>query len=263
LRILTGLIEPHLMAGYSGGRKAICPSICGMETIRIWHGPTYLEPEESCAGNLAGNPVHEEALAVAKLAGGADLIVNVTMDDRREVTGVFVGEMQEAHLAGVRHLEPAVRDTVPEPVDIALTTNAGHPLDLTFYQGVKGMVAALPIVKEGGTIIIAHECAEGIGGPEFTRLILETDDLEAYIQRTYEPGFFCLDQWQLHEMLKVVRRAEVLSFSGGISREDQARMFVTPVESVEAAVAQALKQHGPDATIAVIPEGPYVLAAVE
>jgi len=263
VRILTGLIEPHLMAGYSGGRKAICPSICGLETIRVWHGPVYLDPDEARAGNLVDNPVHEEALAIAKLAGGADLIVNVTMDDRREVTGVFVGDMIEAHLAGVRHLEPAAKDTVPRPMDIVVTTNAGYPLDLTFYQGIKGMIAALPIVKPGGTIIIAHECAEGIGSPEFRRLILETEDLEAYIQKTYQPDFFCIDQWQLHEMLKVRRQAEVLNFSEGISREDQGRMFVTPIDSIEAGVAQALEKHGPGASIAVIPEGPYVLAALE
>jgi nickel-dependent lactate racemase len=262
LKILTGLIEPHLMAGYSGGRKAICPSIAGQDTIVTWHGPRFLEPDEARAGNLVNNPVHEEALAVARIAGGADFIVNVTMDDQRDVTGVFAGDMIEAHLAGVRHLDPAVTATLPEPVDIVVTTNAGYPLDLTHYQGIKGMIAAVPIVKQGGTIIIAHECAEGLGGEEFAQLILEVEDIEAYIKKTYEPGFFVIDQWQLHEMGKVLRRAEVYNCSEGVPKAQQERLFVTPIDSVEQGIEMALDKHGPDAGIAVIPDGPYVLAAL-
>ena len=172
LKILTGLIEPHLMAGYSGGRKAICPGLCGAKTIMSWHSPAMLEPDEARAGNLYQNPVHEEALAIADLAGGADFIVNVVMNEERQVTGLFAGDMRQAHLAGMELAEKQTKVALDEPVDIVVTTSAGYPLDLTFYQGVKGMIAALPIVKPGGSIIIAQENAEGIGGPEFTELVL-------------------------------------------------------------------------------------------
>jgi len=151
-----------------------------------------------------------------------------------------------------------------EPVDIVVTTNAGHPLDLTFYQGVKGMVAAVPILRPGGTIVIAHECAEGIGGAEFRELMLSVDDMEAYLERTWERSFFQIDQWQLHEQAKVLRQAsEVLSLSDGIPRDQLSQCFVTPIESVEQGVEIALGKHGAGASIAVVPEGPYVLACVE
>ena len=146
---------------------------------------------------------------------------------------------------------------------IVLTTSAGHPLDLTFYQGVKGIAAAAPILKPGGTILVAHECAEGIGEPDLVRRIMETEDLEAYQPRVWDPTYFHMDQWHA-QFAKIRRRAsEVLNFSEGIPRDQQARCFVTPIASVEGGVERALGKHGPDATIAVLPEGPYVLACLE
>lgn len=262
LKILTGLIEPHLMAGYSGGRKAICPGLCAAETIMAWHSPAMLDPPEACAGNLWRNLVHEEALAIANLAGGADFIVNVVLDETRQVTGVYCGDLRQAHLAGMAQAERQTKVVVPEPVDIVVTTSAGYPLDLTFYQGVKGMVAALPILRPGGTLIIAQENAEGVGGPEFTELILGEPDLEHFMARAFRGELCVIDQWQLQEMQKVTCRARLLNYSTGVPAEIQRQLFVEPVESVEAAVAEALAHHGPDAQIAVIPEGPYVLACL-
>ena len=262
LKILTGLIEPHLMAGYSGGRKAICPGLCAVETIMAWHSARMLDPEEARAGNLHENPVHAEALAIAAMAGGADFIVNVVMNEQREVTGLFAGDMQQAHVAGMELAEQQTKVILNEPVDIVVTTSAGYPLDLTFYQGVKGMIGALPIVKPGGTIIRAQENAEGVGGPEFTELIMSQDSLEEFMERAFSGHQCSIDQWQLQEMHKVCRHASVVSVCGGIPAEVQRELFVEPAESVEAAVAEALRQHGPEATIAVIPEGPYVLACL-
>jgi nickel-dependent lactate racemase len=264
LKLAVSLVEPHLMAGFSGGRKALCPGICGEETIRHFHGPALLEPATACAGLLDGNPVHEEALAVATPAGRPDLTVNVTLNEARELTGVFAGELEACHLAAVGRSAAQSKVTIPEPVDIVVTTGAGHPLDLTFYQGVKGMVAALPILKPGGTILIAHECAEGIGGAEYTELMLSLRDPEAYFAQTCRTRAEAIDQWQLQEQLKVLRQAgEVLSLSGGIPRDLLARCFVAPIDSVGEGIDRALRKHGPNATLAVIPEGPYVLACVE
>jgi nickel-dependent lactate racemase len=148
------------------------------------------------------------------------------------------------------------------PADIVVTTTAGYPLDLTFYQAVKGMVGALPAVKEGGTIVIASQCAEGIGGKTFRETLLALEDLESFVRRTYEPGFFLPDQWEIHELWKAVRRNEVLMFSEGIPAEELARCFVTPVASVEAGIAKALERHGPESRIAVIPKGPYVIPVI-
>lgn len=275
LKILTGLIEPHLMAGYSGGRKAICPGLCAAETIMAWHSPRMLDPEEARAGNLYENPVHAEALALADLANAgtvgpvthnvtpAVFIVNVVMNERREITGLFAGNMREAHLAGMERAEQQTKVVLEEPVDIVITTSAGYPLDLTFYQGVKGMLAALPIVKPGGTVIIAQENAEGIGGPEFSELILGQGNLEDFMEHAFAGHLCSIDQWQLQEMHKVCRHASVFNYSSGIPSNVQRELFVEPVASVEQAVADALERHGAQATIAVIPEGPYVLACLQ
>jgi nickel-dependent lactate racemase len=221
-----------------------------------------LEPEEARAGNLGGNQVHEQALEAARLAGGADMILNVTLDEERRVTGVFAGALEAAHEAAVANAEAQCKVTIDGPVDIVVTTAAGYPLDLTFYQGVKGMVGALPIVKLGGTIIIAQENAEGIGSPEYTEMMLGIGDPHEFMRRALcglESG---IDLWQLHEHEKVLRCCEVLNVSGGLAAEVQERLFVTPVGTVEEAVERALARHGREARIVVIPEGPYVLAGV-
>jgi len=263
LRISVALVEPHLIAGFSGGRKAICPGICGIETLLRFHAPELIRPDEACSGLIDGNPAHEEALEAATLAGAPELTANVTLDEERRMTGVFAGEMDAAHRAAVAHSVAQSKVAIPEPVDIAITTSAGYPLDLTFYQGVKGIAAPLRILKPGGTIIVAHECAEGIGEPDLARRMMELDDFEAYVPRVWDPTYFHMDQW--HAQFTKIRRqaSEVLSFSEGIPRDQQARCFVTPIESVEEGVERALWKHGPDATIAVLPEGPYVLACLE
>jgi lactate racemase len=315
LKITTGLIEPHFMAGFSGGRKLICPGLAALETVRVWHGPDFIEHANARSGCLDGNPVHEESTAIARMAG-CDFIVNVVIGDsphpnplpRGEGTGVVnhlprregsegilrvvAGDMEAALLEGVAFARGQVTATIPEPADIVVTTSAGYPLDATFYQSIKGMVAALPIVKPGGTIILAASCSEGIGSADFQRLYDENPTLEGFMERLLgrkggsprptfgrcpperpggcfaqmgtvpfsPPSYFVMDQWQLEEFAKVRRRANVTVVSDGLPAETLRRLFVEPAASVEAAVAEAVGVHGPNATIAVIPKGPYVLA---
>jgi nickel-dependent lactate racemase len=261
VKVSVALIEPHFMAGYSGGRKNICPGVCAMETVKVWHGPRFIGHERSDSGSVDGNPVHEDSLFVARKAG-LEFICDVTLDEKRQITGVFAGEPDAAWRAGVAFAREVTQAPLEEPVEIVLTTCAGYPLDLTFYQAVKGMVGALPALREGGSIVIASECAEGLGNREFAEILLENDDLEAFVARTYEPGFFIPDQWEVHELLKAVRRAKVYVFAEGLPAETLERCFVEPVPSVEEGLRRALERHGPDARIAVIPKGPYVIPVV-
>jgi nickel-dependent lactate racemase len=263
LKIATGLIEPHLMAGYSGGRKLICPGIAGLETVKAWHSPRFLEHPKADAGSLDGNPVHEENTWIARHVG-CDFIVNVTLDEKRNVTGVFAGDMVEAFHEGVRFVEQVVKAAVPMPVDIVVTSSAGYPLDQNFYQSIKGLTGVLPIVKPGGTIILAADLSEGIGSPEFQSLFRENADLDVFMTRITggdptHPDYFVMDQWQLEELAKVCRKAEVVYVSGGLSDDVLRTLFVKTASSVEQAVEAALEKHGRDATIAVVPKGPYVL----
>lgn len=261
LKITTGLIEPHLMAGFSGGRKLICPGIAALETVKVWHGPKFLEHPNADCGILDGNPVHEENTWIGRRAG-CDFIVNTVIDAERQVLSIVAGDMEQAFLEGVDFVRKIVVDTVPEPVDVVVTSSAGYPLDTTFYQCVKGMTGALPIVKQGGTIILAASLSEGIGSPEFQSLFDDNPNLEVFVERILGKDYFVMDQWQLEELAKVCRKAEVRVVSDGLPPAVLDKLFVRSAASVEAAVAESLAKHGPNATIAVIPKGPYVLAQV-
>lgn len=261
LKITTGLIEPHLMAGFSGGRKLICPGIAALETVKVWHGPKFLEHPNADCGILDGNPVHEENTWIGRRAG-CDFIVNTVIDAERQILSIVAGDMEQAFLEGVDFVRKIVVDTVPEPVDVVVTSSAGYPLDTTFYQCVKGMTGALPIVKQGGTIILAASLSEGIGSPEFQSLFDDNPNLEVFVERILGKDYFVMDQWQLEELAKVCRKAEVRVVSDGLPPAVLDKLFVRSAASVEAAVAESLAKHGPNATIAVIPKGPYVLAQV-
>ena len=259
LKITTGLIEPHLMAGFSGGRKLVCPGIAAIETIKVWHGPSFLEDPRADCGILDGNPVHEENTWIARHTG-CDFIVNVVIDSQRRLLKVVAGDMEQAFLEGVDFCRQVVTDKVQEPVDIVVTSCAGYPLDTTFYQAVKGLTGALPIVKQGGTIVMAASLSEGIGSPQFEQLFDENTDLEAFVDRILNTDYFVMDQWQLEELAKVRRKAKVKIISDGLPSETINRLFVESAPSVEQAVAESLEEYGEEASIAVIPKGPYVLA---
>jgi nickel-dependent lactate racemase len=259
LKITTGLIEPHLMAGFSGGRKLVCPGIAAIETIKVWHGPTFLEDPRADCGILEGNPVHEENTWIARHTG-CDFIVNVVIDSQRRLLKVVAGDMEQAFLEGVDFCRQVVTDKVQEPVDIVVTSCAGYPLDTTFYQAVKGLTGALPIVKQGGTIVLAASLSEGIGSPQFEQLFDENADLESFMDRILNTDYFVMDQWQLEELAKVRRKAKVKIISDGLPSDTINRLFVESAPSVEQAVADSLEEYGAQASIAVIPKGPYVLA---
>jgi nickel-dependent lactate racemase len=261
LKITTGLIEPHLMAGYSGGRKVICPGIAALETVKVWHGPRFLEHPKADCGFVDGNPVHEENTRIALMAG-CDFIVNVCIDGQRRITWVGAGDMIRAWEEGVRFVEQVVRVPVSEPCDVVVTSSAGYPLDTTWYQAIKGLTGALPIVKQGGTIILAAGLTEGIGSPEFQQLLADNPNLQEFMQRILGKDYFVMDQWQLEELAKVVAKCKVKVVSHGIPADTLKRCHAEPAPTVEQAVAESLAEYGPNARVAVIPKGPYVLPYV-
>lgn len=259
LKITIGLIEPHLMAGFSGGRKLICPGVAALETVKVWHGPELLADPRADCGILDGNPIHEENTWIGRKAG-CDFIVNVVIDAQRRPLCFVAGDMEAAFLEGVDFVRKVVTATVDQPADVVITSAAGYPLDTTFYQSVKGMTGALPVVKEGGTIILAAGISEGIGSEPFQQLFREHPNLDAFLERIFAGDYFVVDQWQLQEMAKVCQKAEVVVVTDGLSPETLRKLFVRSAPSVEDALNEALRKHGPDARVVVIPKGPYVLA---
>lgn len=257
LRIVTGLVEPHLMAGYSGGRKAVLPGVSSAESIMAFHSPPLIEHERSRTGRIEGNRVHAAALEAARRVG-VHFMLNVVINRRREPVGFFAGDLEAAFDEAVALGRSISAADLDEPADVVVTTGGGHPLDTTWYQAVKGVAAAMPAVREGGTILIAAGLREGLGGPEFTRLCLETDDIETFMRRLREPGFQVIDQWQLEELGIALRKARVMLYTDGLDADVRERLCVEAVDSVEAGVATCVERYGPNTRIVVIPPGPYV-----
>jgi nickel-dependent lactate racemase len=184
------------------------------------------------------------------------------MDGQRRVTWLGAGDMIRAWEEGVRFVEGVVKVPVREPVDVVVTSCAGYPLDTTWYQAIKGLTGALPIVKQGGTIVLAASLAEGLGSPEFRQVLAENPDLRAFKRRILGGDYFVMDQWQVEELAKVLERCRVKVVSDGLSADVLRNCHVEPAPSVEDAVGEALAGYGPLARVAVIPKGPYVLPHV-
>ncbi|MBI3004497.1 MAG: nickel-dependent lactate racemase [Ignavibacteriales bacterium] len=261
LKITTASIEPHLMAGFSGGRKMVAPGCAGVETIKVLHSPAILEDPRCREGCLEGNPLHDEMLSIAKMAGH-DFIIDVALDEKGRMTGIFAGDPEEAHGVGVQHIRKTVKSTLKEPADIVITTAAGHPLDLTYYQAIKGMTAALPVLKPGGTLILAAECSEGLGNDEFRKMATSFASADSFREWILSNPVL-IDQWQLEECAKAALWADVVLVASGIPKEERSGLFVRTATSVEDALSKAFGRHGKEATVAVIPKGPSTLVQVE
>jgi lactate racemase len=260
LKVVTGLIEPHLMAGFSGGRKGVAPGLAGVDMMRRLHGPAMLE-EHIGPGILDGNPFHEELVEIARRAG-CDFLVNVGVDRERRLTGVFAGDLEAAHLDGVRAVERQVRVDVERPADIVITSAGGYPLDQTLYQSIKGLVGALNVVRRGGTMILAAEISEGIGSADFRKLLADLTGNDAFMARLTRPDFFVIDQWMAQHLCQVLRKSEVTVVSRGLDLAALPDLPIACAPSVESALERAFARHGRDARILVLPEGPYTLATV-
>ncbi|HYB12801.1 MAG TPA: nickel-dependent lactate racemase [Myxococcota bacterium] len=260
LRIATGLIEPHLMAGYSGGRKAICPGLAAVETIRVAHGAAMLERWVG-SGIIVGNPLQESLLEIVRKVG-VHFLVNVALDRRRRVSGIFCGDLEAAHAEGMRFVEARSHVALDRPADLVVVSGGGDPLDATFYQAIKGIVAAAGVVRPGGVILLVASLSEGIGSPSFEKCLRESEGPADFERRLEDDRFFAIDQWMVQHLCQVLRRAHVLLFSDGLDRATQQELFVEPVPSPEAGLRRALALLGAKPRTVVIPQGPYILATI-
>ncbi len=258
LRLTSGLIEPHLMLGYSGGRKLVVPGLAARETILVLHSPKFMRDPRAVEGSIVDNPLHKEFLEIARMAG-QDFILDVALNRDREIAGVFAGDPVEAHRRGTEFVSQVMLELLDEPVDAVITTGAGYPLDLTFYQSVKGIIAAAHILKPGGKILLFGACQEGPGAPEFREQLKTFPSWKEFMTHI-ETAPVVIDQWQLEKLALAISQAEVFYHVPGLPAEYYptlwGRALPTPSEAVEA-LAKSL---APGSTIAVIPEGPYVLA---
>ena len=259
VRILTGFIEPHLFAGFSGGPKAVLPGIAGIDAIMDNHGYAMLNHPQATWGQTEGNPVWEEMREVA-LMTRPSFLLNVTLNRHRQITGVFAGDMVAAHRAGVEAVRRTAMVGVEAPFDVVLTTNSGYPLDINLYQAVKGMSAAAQIVKQGGDIVIAAECRDGVPDyGEYRRLVHEGGSLQGIIDLISQPSFHCHDQWEAQLQVQVQQKATVYVHSSYLPDDEVRGMLFEPCHDVEATVVDLLRRHGPGARLCVLPEGPQTI----
>jgi nickel-dependent lactate racemase len=262
VKVLTGMIAPHSITGFSGGRMSICPGIAAIETITSCYAPALLENENVRPGNIDGNPVHAEQMEIARKAG-CDFVVNVLLNQDHKITKVVGGHFNQAFLEGVALARKRLTDTVEKQVDIVVTSGGGAPFDKTWHQTIRGIVGAMDIVKPGGTIIIASACAEGVGSKEFEEVLGQFASMDDFLAAIMFGEQTFADQWQLQELAKALWKGKVKVVSGGVSAEVLQKFFVVPCATVEEAVAEALNEYGANASIAVIPRGPCVLAAAK
>lgn len=262
LKVLTGFIEPHLFAGFSGGGKAVMPGMAGQRTVLGNHDAGMVGHPRAIWGVTRGNPIWEEIREVAGQAGRLFLL-NVTLNRDKAVTGVFAGDLDAAHAAGCAFVKRSAMVPVPRLFDIVVTTNSGYPLDLNLYQSVKGMRAADPIVRPGGAIVIAARCSDGL--PEhglYGRLLRGSRSPEELLSKIRAPGFLEQDQWQAQVQALIQRKADVYVRSDGLTDDEIRAALLRPSRRVEETIEELLAKHGRGASICVMPEGPQTIPYV-
>ena len=258
LRIVTGFIEPHFFAGFSGGPKGIMPGVAGLETVMSNHGEKNIGNPKSTFGVTIGNPLWEELRDIA-LRTGPSFLVNVTLNEIRQMTGVFAGDLLGAHKVGSEFVRKSAMQKVKSPFEVVVTTNSGYPLDLNLYQGVKGMSAGARILQDDGLLILACECREGVpAGSPLDALLRSASSPEEILTMLATPGFVRPEQWQAQIQALIQRRATVLVHSA--LPEDVVRSaHLTPCPDIAATVLAELERRGPEARVAVLPQGPLTI----
>jgi nickel-dependent lactate racemase len=263
LRIATGLVEPHFMAGWSGGRKVIAPGVAHAETITTFHNAAFMAHPRAANCVLEGNPLHEEQLAIVGMLGGA-LALNVVIDERRRPAFVNFGEVVASHLEAVAFARRYARVPVGRRFHTVVTSAAGYPLDKTYYQTVKGMVGPLEILEPGGDLIVVSACSEGMGSKHYVEAQRRLVELgaEGFAASIAGKPHADIDEWQTQMQLRPMRVGRVRLYTDGLEEHDVALTGVDRVTDLAAAVADSMRRHA-DPRVAFVPEGPYVVPVPE
>jgi len=264
-KIITGLVEPHFMAGFSGGRKSVCPGLCALETIEAFHSSNFLNNPNAKNLNLTGNPLHNEALSIAKIAR-VDFCLNVIVNKEHNLVDAVAGSLETSHEKTIEFVKKNTCPVVTKEVDVVITSSGGYPLDATFYQCVKGMNSCLAAVKENGTIVAIGGCVEKIGGSEYKETMFKySGKWPEFLRDIKDQDRPVKDQWQFQMQTRVLKHVgddNLLFVTNGIPKDDLSKLSVTATtpenmtveEKVQELIDGYVKQ---GKSLAVIPEGPY------
>lgn len=255
IRIATGFVEPHFFAGFSGGPKMIAPGLADFGTIMRLHNAAMIAHPNARWGVTRGNPIHDAIRQIARRAG-ADFSVDVTLNREQRITSVYAGDLFGVHKAACAVAARLAMRPVAGAFDVALTTNSGYPLDRSLYQSVKGMSAAAQVVREGGRIICAAECLDGVPDHgQYGRILTERDSPTELLEMICSPGYERHDQWQAQIQAQILLKADVYLKAGHLTDEQIRRAHLKPIRDIETAIADC----GEDARICVLPEGPQTI----
>jgi nickel-dependent lactate racemase len=259
LKILTGFIEPHFFAGFSGGGKALIPGMASVQSIKFNHSISHLSDNNVTWGITEGNPLWEEIMEAAEFVPGLFLL-NITLNRKKEITKVFAGELRSAHDAGCKFTIQSAMAPVDELYDIVITSNSGYPLDLNVYQTVKGMSAAAQVVKQGGTIIMAAECWDGIpSNSDYEKILASVSSVDELMNFIKENESTLKDTWQIYFQALIQQKADVYLYSDKLDNETISKALFKPVNDIGKLVDQLVKKIGPKARICILPEGPQTI----
>lgn len=260
LKLVVGLVEPHLMAGYSGGRKVVTPGICHEKTIRRLHSADYMEHPKATNCVLEGNPLHEEQLEIVGLLGKV-LCINTVIDPERRLSFVNFGDIVDSHVQTVDFIREYAEVAVPRPYKTVITSSAGYPLDKTYYQTVKGMVAAQEILASGGDLFIVSEISEGMGSTHYleAQKLLTTLGSDGFLNELLTRRYARVDEWQTEMQLRPMRRGRVHLFSRGLDRAEHPLTGINVIDDLDVLLKAVHESAGSEKRVAVIPEGPYVM----
>ncbi len=259
LHITLGFIEQHLMLGFSGGRKLIVPGLAAQETIKVIHSPKFIREPLATEGSIEGNPLHEELLECARMVRH-DFIVDTALTQDRKIAGVYAGDPVKAHATGVKFLERTCLEEVDEPADVVITSAAGFPLDLTFYQSAKGITAAAHIAKPGGRILIIAECAEGMGSDEYATMVKTMKGGYAEYLDLVRDQPVDVDRWQLEKLSLAGVQNELYYYTPGVTVEQLGPLAARWFGDLDRAIEAVLSGVPAGARVALVPEGPYTFA---
>jgi nickel-dependent lactate racemase len=263
IRITTGFVEPHLFAGFSGGPKLVAPGLAGLDTIMVLHGAKMLSHPRAIWGIIEGNPLHEAIREIAYKTG-IHFTLDVTLNRDHQVTGVYAGKPEVSHPQACAAVKKSAMRPVAKPFDVILTTNSGYPLDLNLYQSIKGVSAAALVVRQGGVILCAAECWDGIPEHgEYRDILASRSSPEELLQMIHSPGYHRQDQWQVQVQAQIQMKAKVYLKTSYLTDEQVRAAHLEPVHDLEEAVARALRNMGAGATLCVLPEGPQTIPYVE
>jgi nickel-dependent lactate racemase len=261
-RIVMGFIEPHFMAGFSGGYKGIFPAVADIEAIMHYHRAAVIGDPRSTWGKLENNPTYDQIVANGSLLP-VDFCINVTLNRDRKITGFFCGDTLRAHRQGAAFAKSTAMVPCPRPFPIVITTNGGYPLDQNLYQTVKGMSAAAQIVSDDGFIMTAARCNDGFPSHgNFRKLLFEHGSPKAILDTILAPGFSMYDQWEAQILAMILLKARTALYSE-IPADEVRRAHLEPVSDIGERVAQERTRAGRDAPIAVLPEGPLTIPYLE